>query len=41
VTLALHWFRNDLRRRDNTALSQAAREAERLGVRVRTAGAAQ
>jgi deoxyribodipyrimidine photo-lyase len=30
VTLALHWFRNDLRLRDNTALAQAAREADAL-----------
>ena len=30
MTLALHWFRNDLRLRDNTALSQAAREADAL-----------
>jgi deoxyribodipyrimidine photo-lyase len=30
VTLALHWFRNDLRLRDNTALAQAARAADAL-----------
>ena len=30
MTLALHWFRNDLRLRDNSALSQAAREADAL-----------
>jgi deoxyribodipyrimidine photo-lyase len=30
VTLALHWFRNDLRLRDNSALAQAAREADAL-----------
>ncbi len=30
MTRALHWFRNDLRLRDNTALAQAAREADAL-----------
>jgi deoxyribodipyrimidine photolyase len=30
VTLAIHCFRNDLRLRDNTALAQAAREADAL-----------
>jgi deoxyribodipyrimidine photo-lyase len=30
VTRALHWFRNDLRLRDNRALAQAAREADAL-----------
>ena len=30
MRLALHWFRNDLRLRDNTALAAAAREADAL-----------
>ena len=30
MSVALHWFRNDLRLRDNTALAQVAREADAL-----------
>ena len=30
MTTAIHWFRRDLRRRDNTALARAAAEADRL-----------
>ena len=30
MTLAIHWFRNDLRLRDNTALAASARAGDAL-----------